>query len=41
MSAETSAALWGAVVGGLLTFIASYFIELKSAKDSRDHAISL
>lgn len=41
MNSEVQAALYGAVVGGVLTFIATYFIELKKEREKRKVAIEL
>lgn len=41
MSTEVQAALYGAIVGGILTFIATYFVELKKGREKRKVAVAL
>ena len=41
MTNETYAALWGAAVGGVITFLTTYFADFKKKADARKVAISL
>lgn len=41
MSNEVQAALYGAIVGGILTSIATYFIEFKKGREKRKVAVEL
>ncbi|MBX9768032.1 MAG: hypothetical protein K2X47_12235 [Bdellovibrionales bacterium] len=41
MNNEVQAALYGAVVGGILTFAVTYFIEIKKDREKRRVAIEL